>query len=98
MSDRSLCYLASGKPVVVQNLEQLGLFESGNRLSRLIVIDQNDLEARRVEQVTLACNTGIESSLVDHPVFVDFVAQNAVEKIADLRLRIGESDLPGSVV
>ena len=45
--------------VVIQDLQEFRFFEGGDRLPRLVVIDENDLEARRVEKIALAGNAGV---------------------------------------
>ena len=70
--------------MMIQDLEQFRFFESGNRLPGLVVIHQNNLEARRIKQVALARNARVKSAFVQDPILVDFVAQDAVEKITDM--------------
>ena len=44
------------EPMVIQDLQEFCFFERGDRLTRLVVIHENDLEARRVEDIALAGN------------------------------------------
>jgi hypothetical protein len=72
------------KPVVVQYLKQFCFFERGDCLSWFVMIYENDLEAWRIQNITLACNSQIQSVFINDPVIIIFIAQDAVEKIADM--------------
>jgi hypothetical protein len=72
---------------MVQDFQQFCFFERGNGLARLVVIHKDHLEAGWVEQIALTRNATIESRLVDDPVLVYFIAQDAAEKITDVPVR-----------
>src|SRR5215217_7791448 len=48
------------------------------------MIDQNDLKPRRIEKVALARNAAIESMLIEDPILIYLIAQDAVEEITDM--------------
>ena len=72
---------------MVEDLEQFRLFEGGNGLARLVVIHEDDLEARRVQHIPLSGDAEIQPVLVHHPVVVILIAQELVEHVADVRVR-----------
>jgi hypothetical protein len=72
------------QPVVVQDLEQLGFIERGDRLAGLIMIDKDDLEPRRVEDIALAGNARIQAIFIHHPEIVVFIAQDTIEHVTDV--------------
>src|SRR5215213_10511987 len=70
--------------MVIEDLEQFGLLERSNRLSRLVMIHKDDLETWRVEQIALAGDPAIERVFVDDKVFIYFIAQDSIQEITDM--------------
>ncbi len=58
------------EPVMVEDFQQLGFFQGGDRLAGLIVIHQDDLQARRVEDIPLAGHAEVKSIFVHHPEII----------------------------
>ena len=74
------------EPVMIENLQQFGFFEGGDCLARLVVVHQNDLEPRRIEHIALARNATVKAVFIHDPVIVVLIAQDSVEKIADMSI------------
>ena len=70
--------------VVVEDFEQFGFLERGDGLARLVVVHEDDLEARRVERFALVGDAEVEAVLVHDPVVVVIAAQDLVERVADV--------------
>ena len=69
------------KAVVIDNLHNLHLFQTGNRLSRLVMVDQDDFFAPRTQQVKAGERTDYMLLFVKHGV----AAETAFEKdLADV--------------
>ena len=66
------------QPVVVEDLDQLRLFQRPKRLPRLIVIHQDHLQPRRVEHIPLVADAQVHLILIHHQKIVVFFAQNPV--------------------
>ena len=83
--------------VMIQYLEQFGFFECGNCLTRFVVIHQDDLQSRRVEDFALICNANINTMFIHDPVIVEFIPQDFIERIADVRAGyiLGDGDISG---
>ena len=52
-ADRLRRLQAAAEPVVVEHLDDLGVFRAGHRLGELVVVDQHELLLRRVDDVGL---------------------------------------------
>ena len=59
---------------MIQYLDQFCFLERGDRLTRVVVIHQDDLETRRVEKVALMRNAQIMPVFIHDPVIIDFIA------------------------
>ena len=91
------------QPVVVQDLQQLGLFQGADRLARLVMVDQDQAHARRVERIPLPADAHVQPVLIHHPEIIAFLAQDAVKRIADAAARlearhVGVASLPAGQV
>jgi hypothetical protein len=53
--------------MVIENLDDLGFFESAEGLAGLIVIDQNQAQARRIEGFPLAADAEVAAGFIHDP-------------------------------
>ena len=72
--------------MMVENFNEIGLIERRDRLAWFIMVNKNDLETRRIEDVALTCDAEVEAALVCYPDFIMLAAQEAVKRIADDRI------------
>src|SRR5689334_12137239 len=72
------------KPMMIENFQQFCLFECSNCLTRFIVVNQNDLQARWVENIALMRDAQIQTIFIHHPIIIMFIAQDTVERIANM--------------
>ena len=70
--------------VMVEDLKQFRLLQRGNGLARLVVVHKDDLETRRVERLALTGNAEITPILIHDPEFIVIIAQDPVERVADV--------------
>jgi hypothetical protein len=67
--------------VVVKDLEQLGLVDRCNGLTRLVVVNQNELQTRGIEHASLVADPQVVPILIHDEEIVVLLTQNAVQQV-----------------
>ena len=68
--------------VVIDDLDDVGLVDGADGLARLVVVNEDDLQAGRVERLALATDAHVAAVVVDDPELIALLAHDAVQRVA----------------